>query len=180
MQMPSHPPVSLVSLTLCLLLALGTLSGCGPKRINAPDPFRQAGRAATTASTLGINVVRTASTQIGKPYRSGGQSPSKGFDCSGLIYWSYLQNGITIPRITTGQAKAGQPVPRNRLQPGDIVVFRTSSSPRGLHTGIYTGQGKFIHSPNSRSRVRIDTLDTPYWKKTYLTARRIVAPLARR
>ena len=85
-----------------------------------------------------------------------------------------------MPRVTTDQARAGRPVPRNRLQPGDIVVFRASSGPNGLHTGIYAGQGKFIHSPNRRSKVRVDSLATPYWTKTFLTARRIVSPLATR
>lgn len=109
----------------------------------------------------GVNVVRTATTQLGKPYRLGGASPRSGFDCSGLIYWSFGQNGITVPRVTSSQAKVGTKVAINRLQPGDIVVFRTKNAPNGLHTGIYVGSGRFIHSPNSRSRVRVDDLLPP-------------------
>lgn len=163
----------------CLALAFLLISvpGCAPTRITglatAPPTSR-------SASLLGLKVARTASTQIGRPYRSGGETPNKGFDCSGLIYWSYLQNGVKVPRVTTDQARAGRSVPRNKLQPGDIVVFRARSGPNGLHTGIYTGQGKFIHSPNSRSKVRVDALSTPYWAKTFMTARRIVFPVATR
>lgn len=170
-----HAPFRPFAVLCCLALALllGSMGGCAPTRISAPP-------ATPSASTLGVKVVRTASTQIGKPYRSGGESPSRGFDCSGLIYWSFRQNGVPVPRVTTEQARAGRPVSRNNLQPGDIVVFRTSSSPHGLHTGLYAGQGKFIHSPNRRSKVRVDSLSTPAWAKSFLTARRIVSPVARR
>lgn len=175
MQPPSHP----LAVLCCLALAfvLGSAAGCAPTRITGLTAARQPTR---DASTLGIKVVRTASSQLGRPYRSGGESPSKGFDCSGLIYWSFLQNGVKVPRVTTDQARAGRPVPRGKLQPGDIIVFRASSGPNGLHTAIYAGQGKFIHSPNRRGKVRVDSLTTPHWTKTFLTARRIVSPLATR
>ena len=75
----------------------------------------------------------------------GGASPQKGFDCSGLIWWVYNKNGVKVPRITVDQARIGQSVPREQVRPGDIVVFRTSASPRGLHTGIYAGGNSFIH-----------------------------------
>lgn len=163
----------LLAVLCCLTLLLGGMAGCAPTRISGLP-------STPSASTLGSRIVRTASTQIGKPYRSGGDSPSKGFDCSGLIYWSFLQNNVTVPRVTTAQARAGQPVSRNSLRPGDILVFRTASSPNGLHTGIYVGQGKFIHSPNRRSKVRVDSLSTPIWAKSFLTGRRIIAPVARR
>ncbi len=175
MQDLSRPLAVLCCLALALIL--GSTPGCAPTRITGLTATRQPTR---DASALGAKVVRTASTQLGRPYRSGGESPSKGFDCSGLIYWSFLQNGVKVPRVTTDQARAGRPVPRNRLQPGDIIVFRAPSGPNGLHTGLYAGQGKFIHSPNSRSKVRVDSLTTPYWTKTFLTARRIVSPLATR
>lgn len=177
MPLGSSHPLRACCLVLCAALVLGGMAGCGPKRITGLGEVSQP---SATSSALGLKVARTAATQIGRPYRSGGETPKKGFDCSGLIYWSFRQNGVKVPRVTTEQMRMGQPVPRNRLQPGDIVVFRASSGPNGLHTGIYAGQGKFIHSPNSRSKVRMDSLSTPYWKKTFLTARRVVNPLAGR
>lgn len=175
--MPSPSRRLAVLCCLALALIMGSTAGCAPTRITGLSTASQPAR---NSAALGAKVARTAATQLGRPYRSGGESPSKGFDCSGLIYWSFLQNGVKVPRVTTDQARAGQSVPRNRLQPGDIVVFRASSGPNGLHTGIYTGQGKFIHSPNRRSKVRVDSLNTPYWAKTFMTARRIVSPLATR
>lgn len=159
-------PLLLCGLTsLCLILA----SGCASKRYG-----NLSSQSTGISSRLGMNVVRTASTQLGKPYRLGGDSPRKGFDCSGLIYWSFGQNGVKVPRITTSQAKAGTKVSVNRLQPGDILVFRTQNAPNGLHTGIYVGDGRFIHSPNSRSRVRVDDLSSSsYWRKHLLMGRRV-------
>lgn len=88
---------------------------------------------------------------MGKNYRSGGASPQKGFDCSGLIWWVYNKNGVKVPRITVDQARIGQSVPREQVRPGDIVVFRTSASPRGLHTGIYAG-GQLLYPQPAQGR----------------------------
>ena len=118
--------------------------------------------------------VKTAYTQMGKKYRSGGASPQKGFDCSGLIWWAYRENGVKVPRITTDQAHAGQQVPLSAARQGDILVFRTGSGPRGLHTGIYTGGNSFIHSPRQGENVRVESLEVPYWRNKLIAVRRVV------
>lgn len=157
-----------VRLWRCLppLLAILLLGGCGF--------FGQKTADSGPAPVKAHKVVRTAYSQMGKQYRSGGASPQKGFDCSGLIWWAYRQHGVKVPRITTDQARAGQPVPKARPRPGDIVVFRTGSSPRGLHTGIYAGGGSFIHSPRKGERVRMESLNIPYWKSKLIAVRRVV------
>ncbi|MCD7984790.1 MAG: C40 family peptidase [Desulfovibrio sp.] len=119
-------------------------------------------------------MVHTAYSQMGKKYRLGGASPQKGFDCSGLIWWAYRQNGLNVPRITVDQARAGQSVPKNLARPGDIVVFRTGQSPRGLHTGIYAGGDSFIHSPRRGERVRMESMNIPYWRSKLISVRRVV------
>lgn len=137
-----------------ILIATFSLPGCGlstHKNLQAPD------------SVHSHKIVRTAYAQVGKRYRPGGASPQKGFDCSGLVWWSYRQNGIKVPRRSTEQAKTGKKIPRRSAQPGDIVVFRTSQSPSGLHTGIYAGDGKFIHSPSSGKQVCLESLSAPSW-----------------
>ena len=58
--------------------------------------------------------------------------------------------------------------------PGDIVVFKTSNSPRGLHTGIYAGNGSFIHSPKAGEKVRLESINIDYWKKKLVSFRRII------
>ena len=148
-----------------LLVCAVLLTACGAFR-SAPDsgPAPESARKA----------VKTAYTQMGKKYRSGGASPQKGFDCSGLIWWVYKQNGYKVPRITVDQASAGYSVPKNQARPGDIVVFRTGSSPRGLHTGIYAGGNSFIHSPRRGEKVRMENMSIPYWSNKLIAVRRVV------
>lgn len=122
------------------------------------------------------DVVRAARTQLGVPYRDGGTDPGEGFDCSGLVCWTYAQCGIAMPRNSSRQMAMGRPVSKAQLRPGDLVGFRTSRW-RGsaTHTGIYTGNGKFIHSPRSGSTVREDSLNSSYWKTRLAAMRRIVS-----
>lgn len=146
------------------------LSGCGRKHISAP-PLE--GGAAYDAS-LGARVAQSARSQVGAHYRMGGTTP-RGFDCSGLIWWAYRQHGINVPRVTDAQARAGRAVGRGApLRPGDILVFNTRRGRTGLHTGLYTGGGRFVHSPTSGKRVREDKLEQEYWKKRLVRVRRVV------
>lgn len=116
-------------------------------------------------------LLRTAKAALGTPYVRGG-STTKGFDCSGFVQWTYHQVGVNLPRTAREQARTGRPVlnPQN-MQVGDIVAFRHPK--RGYHTGIYVGEGKFIHSPRKRTRVRVAALDDPYFSGIFLGARRV-------
>ena len=122
----------------------------------------------------GADIAATAKSQLGKPYRRGGISPRQGFDCSGLVYWACAQHGIAVPRTSKEQADVGHKVTRSALRPGDIVVFKSLWS--GYHSGIYLGQGRFIHSPRPKTRVRIESLDLDYWKKRFVEGRRVARP----
>ena len=160
----SYPIARILLIALCLAMAM--LTGCGKQHV-PPTPYQSGQIKAGT----GEAIAATAKTQLGRPYVYGGNSPSKGFDCSGLVYWACANNGITVPRISSEQARVGDRVNRNDLRPGDIVVFKIPRS--GYHTGIYIGQDKFIHSPKPRTKVRIESLSVSYWKKNFLTARRV-------
>lgn len=147
-----------------MLLLVALLPGCGFLGFSSKPPPAELSKHKIACSAWG---------QMGKRYRSGGASPQKGFDCSGLVWWSYHANGIKIPRITSDQARAGRKVTRKTARPGDIVVFRTGNSPRGLHTGIYAGNGKFIHSPSKGKTVCLESLNTDYWRKRLLAFRHV-------
>lgn len=142
------------------LLLLLLVSGC------AKYPASTAPLGGTAS---GQAISRTAHSAVGTPYRSGGNSPNVGFDCSGLVCWAYAKNGIALPRTTVEQRKVGQSVRKRELQPGDVVVFRIR---RGLHTGIYTGNGKFIHSPSRGKKVREESLSQAYWQNAFVEGRR--------
>ena len=135
-----------------LALILGSASGCAMFQPDDPG-YNNPQRAQ--------NIVRTASSQEGKQYRMGG------------AWWAYRQNGLKVPRVTVDQARAGYAVPKSSPRPGDIMVFRTSSGPRGLHTGIYAGNNTFIHSPSRGKTVRRENMQ-PYWGNRLIAVRRIV------
>ena len=174
---------AIIRISLCCMVMIGLCgaSGCASKRYGDVMPEQRVSRLQPVkrhmpASALGQRIVNTAASQLGRPYRLGGASPRSGFDCSGLIYWAFQQNGITVPRVTLSQARIGAKITANRLQPGDIVVFSSGNSPHGLHTGIYIGGGRFIHSPNSRSRVRVEELHASrYWRQHLIMGRRVVS-----
>lgn len=95
-----------------------------------------------------------------------------GFDCSGLVQWAYKSVGINLPRTAREQSAVGKRITRvEDMRAGDIVAFHHPR--RGYHTGIYVGDGKFVHSPRRRTRVRINSLDDPYFRTTFMGARRV-------
>ncbi len=116
-------------------------------------------------------VLEIAHRYLGRPYRYGGSS-SRGFDCSGFALHVYRSVGVRLPHSASAQARLGKPVPRSQLQPGDLVFFRTRGR-RISHVGIYIGNGRFIHASSARGRVRIDSLNTGYYQRRYVCARRI-------
>jgi cell wall-associated NlpC family hydrolase len=101
--------------------------------VPAPPPIFGAGERG--------NVVQAALSQVGSPYVWGGAAPG-GFDCSGLVMWSYRQAGINLPHSSQAMASGGQPVSLSDLQPGDVVTYYSDAS----HAGMYVGNGMVIHA----------------------------------
>jgi hypothetical protein len=120
---------------------------------------------------LRADLVKTARRFLGVPYRWGGTDRNKGFDCSGLTMVCYRLNGLNLPRVSYNQFRAGHPVSKAQLRPGDLVFFATEGGHRVSHVGIYIGRGRFIHAPCTGKRVRIARLANPYFKRTYVGAR---------
>lgn len=149
-------------LSLCLMLFA---VGCA----KLPSPTAPVGK----GSASGKAVTKTALSNIGVPYRAGGNTPSRGFDCSGLVCWTYGQHGIKMPRTSQEQMSAGKAVPASQLQPGDLVVFKISNR-RGYHSGIYSGNGMFVHSPRKGDTVREDSMSSKYWAPKLVATRRVV------
>lgn len=144
------------------LLTTTVLYGCGGGSNVQPQ---YSGRGAHELRALPIErqyVVRTAQSMIGKPYRYGGNSPSRGFDCSGLVQYSYRVAGIEVPRTSTQQHRRARAVTMSDLQPGDVLFFRVQG--KTGHVGIYLGEGRFVHAPSSGKHVEISTLNNRYWK----------------
>ncbi len=112
----------------------------------------------------GTRALRAAAAQLGKGYRWGATGPGT-FDCSGLTSFAFRQAGITLPRSSSQQARVGRPVGLGDLQPGDLVFFYQPVS----HVGIYAGEGKMIHAPQTGDVVRYQTVN----RRTFSGARRL-------
>jgi cell wall-associated NlpC family hydrolase len=106
------------------------------------------------------------------PYRNGGSQPSDGFDCSGLVQWVFAQHGTVLPRDVRQQFDAGRKIDADEVKPGDLVFFKTVSK-GASHVGIAIGGDEFVHAPNSRGVVRVESLSNTYWSKRWVGARRI-------
>ncbi len=112
---------------------------------------------------------RVAKAMVGKPYVYGGKTPEVGFDCSGLVYYSYGRAGMPVPRTTGGQLARSRPV--SNRERGDLVFFDQNGR-RASHVGIYVGDGQFVHAPSSGKRVRTDLVSSPYWRRHLAGVRR--------
>lgn len=125
---------------------------------------------------LGSDTAQRAAEQalrlLHTPYRYGGTHPSSGFDCSGLVQFSYERAGFSVPRTTTEQRRATVPIRLAHLRPGDLIFFDQEGK-KNSHVAIYLGQGRFIHAPSSGKRVRTDALASTYWRRHISEARRI-------
>lgn len=108
----------------------------------------------TGTNPVGMSALEAALSKIGSPYEWGGIGPSA-FDCSGLMYWAYQQQGITIPRTSGAQMAGGTPISREELQPGDIVGYYAGAS----HVGMYAGNGMIVHASDYGIPVQVVPLD---------------------
>ena len=120
------------------------------------------------------DLLRRAFALLGTPYRWGGSSPERGFDCSGLVGYVYRTAlGIDLPRISRDQAHTGEQVAgRAAMAAGDLVFFGRRG--RVDHVGIYIGEGKFVHAPSRGKDVMVSSLDEGYWGRKFMQARRVV------
>lgn len=141
----------------------GTLGAGDPTFSAALQDASSATGAATAAApsspaapALGSEAVALAEKQIGTPYVWGGAKPG-GFDCSGLVQWTYGQLGVSLPRTAADQAKAGVAVSPADAQPGDLVFF--SRNGHVDHVGMYVGNGVMVEAPHTGTTVRLQKVD---------------------
>ena len=143
---------------------LGSTSALG---VESTDPGRMLSIAG--GGSVGSTVARKGLEHLGTPYVWGGEKPG-GFDCSGLTQYLYAQQGVTIPRVSQDQFRAGRSVPTSQMQPGDLVFFQKNGDVH--HVGIYLGGGKFLHAPHTGDVVKISSLSEPSYRAQFAGARR--------
>jgi cell wall-associated NlpC family hydrolase len=136
------------------------------------DPRRFASHRAAPPPTLGQRAATIAVKAVGVPYRWGGSSPTSGFDCSGLVYWTYGRLGIELPHSSYALYDLGRRIKRSQLEPGDVLFFS------GLgHVGLYLGDGRMVHAPHSGRRVEVVRLGGSRYGQRLIGARRLADPV---
>jgi cell wall-associated NlpC family hydrolase len=123
-----------------------------------------------TPPTKAERAVGYALEAVGVPYHWGGESPSYGFDCSGLVRWAYGRVGVDLPHSSYALYSEGRRVSQGKLEPGDILFFE------GLgHVGLYLGGGRMVHAPQTGRNVEIVRLGSTNYGARLYGARRVVA-----
>lgn len=130
-----------------------------------------------TASYSADGLVSVATAMLGKPYSWSEESPSKGFDCSGLVYFCLRTCGVSTSRYSaagfSSVSKWAEITSTGDLQKGDLVFFKNDTSDRVSHTGIYIGGGRFIHASSSSGKVITSSISTSYWTRNFVNGRRV-------
>jgi cell wall-associated NlpC family hydrolase len=167
-------PVKKLSTVLPIGLSFFLVAGCSsaPHSVQSPQPSQSPPPAEQRGGSVAERAAQQAAQLVGKPYRYGGASPSTGFDCSGLVQWSYAQAGRKLPRSTDDQRAVAHRIKVSELRRGDLIFFDQEGK-KNSHVGIYVGGGEFVHAPSSGKRVRRDRVDAPYWSKHISEVRRL-------
>jgi cell wall-associated NlpC family hydrolase len=161
-----------------LLMADRTLGWTQKARVRMLD-FNVVGSAGRAAPSMGGSeglsggqrtVIEVAYSFLGIPYKWGGTTGA-GIDCSAFVQKCFASAGVRLPRTAAEQSRYGSPVPVELLQTADRLYF-ASSNGRISHTGIYLGNGYFIHSSTNRRGVAISALNEAPYAKMYAGARR--------
>lgn len=169
----TEPRYSLLWLTPLIWLA-----GCAQQNVyvsrTPADPARIETRATLPAPQRehGALVAELALDLIGVPYRYGGADPHGGFDCSGLVYYTFTESGLSIPRTSQAQFKAARKISIAQADPGDLVFFQDQA--KLSHVGIYLGNGRFVHAPASGRSVSVASLTAPYYQRHLVAVGRLL------
>lgn len=174
----------IAAIVCCLMLDATAAAASRPRHHHGPvrkhaahqRPRVAAARPEPPVPACAAEAASTAGELVGLPYRFGGTAPETGFDCAGLTRYVFENScGVALPRSALAQYRSGAAVGRQSLQPGDLVFFRQR---RRVHVGIYIGANRFVHSPNHRRVVSVNSLDQGYYSRTYVGGRRVRAETA--
>jgi cell wall-associated NlpC family hydrolase len=161
--------------SLLIAALLAALAGCGsvppaPGGRFAAASFQNEQMATPAAREVGMVALMLLKTG----YQFGGKNPAAGLDCSGLVMHAYREAaGMRLQGNAASLAREGREVAVGQLRTGDLLFFNTLGRPFS-HVAIYLGNGEFVHAPNSRGKVRIEKLTTPYWSQRFEMARTLL------
>jgi cell wall-associated NlpC family hydrolase len=157
-----------------LLGAAALLTGCA----GAPEqPAARAGgrivvEPRSVELSVGDAIAELAMGMVGTRYLYGGMDPVDGFDCSGLVFYTYTQAGYEVPRTSREQFKAARKIALDNANAGDLMFFQDQA--KLSHVGIYLGDGLFVHAPATGQNVAVASLDSPYYQQHLIAVGRLL------
>ncbi len=166
--------LSLLRSLTFLMFCSGLLVACShsPQHSETTSKTKVAAAKSNQKSlNAGDEIANLAKSLLGNPYKYGGASP-KGFDCSGLVYYTHGKLGIRTPRTSLQQYKNAKNIKLSKLHSGDLVFF-TLNKANVSHVGIYLGNGRFIHAPKSGKRVTVNNLNDDFWRPRIVSGGRL-------
>ena len=122
-----------------------------------------AGTPTQDPSAMRVSIAQRALSMVGVQYRFGGADPREGFDCSGLVYYTYTSSGHAVPRTSQAQFDAARKIPLAQAAAGDLLFFQDQE--KLSHVGIYLGDGRFVHAPSSGDAVRVANIAASYYQR---------------
>jgi lipoprotein Spr len=129
----------------------------------------------TNSSYLVEQLINAASENLGARYRSGGSTP-EGFDCSGLMFFTFNKFDIVLPRSSNEMSNLGTVLNLNEVRKGDLIFFKTNGRKIINHVGmvveVLEDEIKFIHSATSKG-VIISSTKEPYYNRTFTQVNRV-------
>ena len=161
-------PIRRTCFRALLILPLLLLAGCGsaPTQPGIGESIRSA-----SGREKANEVVLFSLGLLNIGYRFGGKNPEAGLDCSGMVSYVFKEAAnLSLQGSAADIARRGRTVDVAYIQPGDLVFFNTLNRPYS-HVGIYIGEGRFIHAPSSKGKVRIDSLASGWFAQRFEEAR---------
>jgi cell wall-associated NlpC family hydrolase len=160
------------ALVLCTLAGVVAPVGANAQTAKPFEAF------SNSAVAMRDSVVQMARAQIGRRYKTGGVTPEKGFDCSGLVQYVLTALNLSVPRTAKQQATQGMAISKDtsRLLPGDLLTFGKGKKGVVSHIGIYVGDGRYVHASSVAGKVIESPLDRPFSPliKIWRGARRVL------
>ncbi len=160
---------------LPVLAAIAAVTtGCAGSPTTAADraPGRVTVEPRIADEALGGAIADVAMGMVGTRYLFGGTDPLQGFDCSGLVYYSYGQAGYEVPRTSRELFRVARKISVGEADPGDLMFFQDQS--KLSHVGIYLGDGRFVHAPANGQNVAVASLDSHYYREHLVAVGRLL------
>jgi cell wall-associated NlpC family hydrolase len=156
---------------------LAALAACSAGCSSAPPSASVAPREVVLESrsehrSVGGAIAELAMGMVGTPYRYGGADPREGFDCSGLVFYSYTRAGYSVPRTSHELFRAARKISLREAGAGDLMFFQDQA--KLSHVAIYLGDDLFVHAPVTGERVAVGRLDSPYYQQHLVAVGRLL------